>query len=251
MRRCSLNMEAVCVALLSGKGGTGKSTSSVLIGGALAARGNRVLLIELDNGLRSVDIIAGVSRKTVYDLEDVLRGRCAPAKAVVQSPLYRGLWIISASYSSGAIPVERLELLCRKLRPFFDYILLDTAAGIGEAFRTAVQLADNSIIVATPDPVALRDGCIVANDLADRQMPCRLLLNRVNKKHILRDRVIRDLDEAIDIVGAQLLGVVPDSSTIYMSGLHSRRLPPDSIEMDIYDAIASRIEGERVPLIFQ
>ena len=244
-------MEAVCVALVSGKGGTGKSTSSVLVGGALTARGNRVLLIELDNGLRSVDIIAGVSRKTVYDLEDVLTGRCTPAKAVVQSPLYRGLWIISASYSEGVIPVERLELLCTKLRPFFTYILLDTAAGIGDAYRAAVQVADESIIVITPDPVALRDGRIVANDLEERQVPSRLLLNRVNRNFVLRGRLIRDLDEAIDIVGVQLLGVVPESYNIYMSGLHGQRLPKGSMESSVYAAIAGRIEGERVPLVFK
>ena len=96
----------------SGKGGTGKSTVSVLVGARLASLGKRVLLIELDSGLRSVDIIAGVYGKTVYDIEDVLCGRCDGDKAVVQSPLYPGLSVISAPYEGGSVrtaPLSRLS----------------------------------------------------------------------------------------------------------------------------------------------
>ena len=89
--------------LASGKGGTGKSTVSVMLGGALAARGERVLLVELDSGLRSVDLISGVYGKTVYDIEDVLSGRCSAEKAVVESPLYSDLYVISAPYSGGTV----------------------------------------------------------------------------------------------------------------------------------------------------
>ena len=94
-------MSAQCVMICSGKGGTGKSTVSVLLGAGLARLGRKVLLVELDSGLRSVDIIAGVYGRTVYDIEDVLCGRCEPAKAIVPSPLYAGLSVISAPYEGG------------------------------------------------------------------------------------------------------------------------------------------------------
>ena len=84
-------MNAQTVMICSGKGGTGKSTVAVLLGAQLAARGKKVLLIELDSGLRSVDVISGVYGKTVYDIEDVLCGRCEGSKAIVESPLYPGL----------------------------------------------------------------------------------------------------------------------------------------------------------------
>lgn len=96
-------MSAQCVMICSGKGGTGKSTVSVLLGAGLARLGRKVLLVELDSGLRSVDIIAGVYGRTVYDIEDVLCGRCEPAKAIVPSPLYTGLSVISAPYEGGEV----------------------------------------------------------------------------------------------------------------------------------------------------
>ncbi|MFV0351997.1 MAG: AAA family ATPase [Oscillospiraceae bacterium] len=244
-------MEAVCVAFVSGKGGTGKSTSAVFLGGELAKRMRRVLLIELDSGLRSVDIIAGVSSQTVYDIEDVLSGRCAPAKAVVQSPAYKGLWVISAPYAGGPVLGSRLKLLCDKMRPFFDYILLDTAAGIGDAYRAATVVADQVVLVLTADPIALRDGRIIADDLQAGQKPLRMILNKVDRAGILKDGLLRDLDEAVDIAGVQLLGVVPNSKMIYMAGLEGTGLPEDCLEQSVYAAIAARIEGENIPLIIK
>ena len=130
-------MNAQCIMVCSGKGGTGKSTVSVLLGACLARLGRKTLLVELDSGLRSVDIIAGVYGRTVYDIEDVLCGRCEGAKAVVPSPLYPGLSVISAPYEGGAVEAAPLGRLLTAMRPYFDFILLDTAAGMGAPFTAA------------------------------------------------------------------------------------------------------------------
>ena len=132
-------MNAQCIMVCSGKGGTGKSTVSVLLGACLARLGRRVLLIELDSGLRSVDIIAGVYGRTVYDIEDVLCGRCEGAKAVVPSPLYPGLSVISAPYEGGAVEAAPLGRLLVAMRPYFDYVILDTAAVNGAPMPAAVS----------------------------------------------------------------------------------------------------------------
>ena len=164
----------------SGKGGTGKSTLAVGIGARLAARGRRVLLLELDSGLRSVDIIAGVCGRTVYDIEDILSGRCDADKAVVESPLYTGLSVISAPYSGGEIRPEALRVLVSGLGTAFDFVLLDTAAGLGAPFAAARAAADTALIAITPDPVTMRDGRIVADELFAAGLPSvRLLINRV------------------------------------------------------------------------
>ena len=102
------------IMVASGKGGTGKSTLAVLLGAELAARGKRVLLVELDCGMRSVDYIAGVCGKTVYDIEDVLTGRCEAGKAIVESPVYRDLYLISAPYSGGRIRPAALRVFVEK-----------------------------------------------------------------------------------------------------------------------------------------
>ena len=242
-------MDAVIVAFASGKGGTGKSTTSVLVGGALAAQGKKVLLLELDSGLRSVDIIAGVSGQTVYDIQDVLSGRCEPGKAVVPSPRYEGLCLISAPYSGGVITTKALRVMCNKMSPYFDFILIDTAAGLGDAFRAAAGVAQRIFLVLTPDPVALRDGRIIADELVGEYRQVRVIFNRVDAKKLLKDGFVRDLDEAIDIVGIQLLGVVPESTLIARAALNGRALPKNSQETAVYNAIAQRIIGRDVPLV--
>ena len=143
-------MNAQCIMLCSGKGGTGKSTVSVLLGAALARLGRKVLLVELDSGLRSVDIIAGVYGRTVYDIEDVLCGRCEAGKAIVPSPLYPGLSVISAPYEGGDVEAAPLGRLLMAVRPYFDFVLLDTAAGMGSPFTAAVSVADKALLVLTP-----------------------------------------------------------------------------------------------------
>ena len=174
-------MNAQTIMICSGKGGTGKSTVSVLLGAQLGAWSRRVLLIELDSGLRSVDMIAGVYGKTVYDIEDVLCGRCDGSKAIVPSPLYPGLSVISAPYEGGEVRAAPLAGLILAMREYFDYILLDTAAGMGAPFTAANRLADRALVVLTPDPVALRDGRIVADALLQSGRPAsavRLVMNR-------------------------------------------------------------------------
>ncbi|MDL2323800.1 AAA family ATPase [Ruminococcaceae bacterium OttesenSCG-928-A16] len=245
-------MDALIIAFVSGKGGTGKSTTSVLVGGALAALGKSVLLIELDSGLRSVDIIAGVSGQTVYDIEDVLSGRCEPNKAIVQSSAYNGLSVISAPYAGGVITTKNLRVLCNKMRPHFDYILIDTAAGLGAAYSAATAVAHRVVLVLTADPVALRDGRLVTDELgAGETGTVRLILNKVNPQQILNSGVLRDLDEAIDIVGARLLGVIPDSGAILKAGATGTPLPKNSVEKQVFDAIAHRIAGHDVPLVIR
>lgn len=239
---------AEIIMLASGKGGTGKSTVSVLLGAALAARTMRVLLVELDSGLRSVDVIAGVCGKTVYDVEDVLCGRCDPEKAVVESPLYKDLYVISAPYSGGHISTPALRAFVEKLSPAFDFILIDTAAGMGAPFEAARDVCSQAILVLTPDPVAIRDGRIVADALYESGCPrTRLLLNRVPRS--LEGTGVADLDECIDVVGVQLLGVVPESAQIQRAAASSSRLERDCIAARVFAAVARRLCGQDTPLV--
>ena len=176
----------------------------------MARLGRKVLLIELDSGLRSVDIIAGVYGRTVYDIEDVLCGRCEGAKAVVPSPLYPGLSVISAPYEGGAV-------------------------------------------VLTPDPVALRDGKIVADRLlagARPQSAVRLVMNRVRRESFGKNAAVADLDECIDTVGAQLLAVIPESRVLQLAGANGTVPPAGDPAVAAGQAMAKRLCGQRVPLTF-
>ena len=224
-------MNAQTIMICSGKGGTGKSTVSVLLGAQLGAWSRRVLLIELDSGLRSVDMIAGVYGKTVYDIEDVLCGRCDGSKAIVPSPLYPGLSVISAPYEGGEVRAAPLAGLILAMREYFDYILLDTAAGMSAPFTAANRLADRALVVLTPDPVALR-----------------LVMNRVSRSSFGKDAAVFDLDECIDTVGLQLIAAIPESRTLQRAGAAGTALPQDCPAAIAGHALAGRILGERIPL---
>ena len=244
-------MDAITIAFASGKGGTGKSVSSVYVGAALAAKRRKVVLLELAAGLRSVDIMAGVSEHAVFDMEDVLSGRAAPSRAVVESPLYPGLSIVPAPYFGGKITYDRLQQLCGRFRPHFDFILLDVATGYGEALEAALGVSQRLTLVATPDPVALRDARALVDTTAHLPSHLRLILNRVDARQIAADGVLEDLDEALDIVGVQLLGVVPESAAIQKAAARGIPLPAHGREAKVYAAIASRIAGMEVPLVIK
>ena len=157
-------MNAQCIMVCSGKGGTGKSTVSVLLGACLARLGRKVLLVELDSGLRSVDIIAGVYGRTVYDIEDVLCGRCEGAKAVVPSPLYPGLSVISAPYEGGAV-----EAAVADLDECIDTVGAHLLAVIPES--RVLQLAGaNGTVPPAGDP-AVTAGQAMAKRLCGQRVP--------------------------------------------------------------------------------
>ena len=241
-------MSARVIMVASGKGGTGKSTVSVLTGAALAARGRRVLLVELDSALRSVDYIAGVYGKTVYDVEDVLCGRCDAGKALVESPLYPGLFVISAPYSGGQVAAGALQSFLQQAGGVFDDIVLDTAAGMGAPFEAARAAASLALICITPDPVAQRDGRIVCDALLEGGCEqVRLVINKVPRT--LAGQGIRDLDECIDTVGAQLLGVVPYSEAVLRAGATASALPKEEKAARVFAAMAGRLCGVHAPLI--
>ena len=241
-------MNAQCIMICSGKGGTGKSTVSVLLGAALARLGRKVLLIELDSGLRSVDIIAGVYGRTVYDIEDVLCGRCEGSKAIVPSPLYPGLSVISAPYEGGAVEAAPLGRLLMAMRPYFDFVLLYTAAGMSAPFTAAAAVADKALLVLTPDPVALRDGHIAADVLYEGGFTnVRLVVNRVGPSTFDKGAVA-DLDECIDTVAVQLIGVIPESAALLKSTAAGEALPENTLAWRAFDNLARRILGQQVPL---
>lgn len=241
-------LSAQIIMVASGKGGTGKSTVSVLLGSRLAAADKKVLLIELDSGLRSVDIISGVNGKTVYDISDVLSGRCDWHKAIAESPIYEGLSVISAPYERGDVKPQELKRLIQKLANHYDFILVDTAAGLGEPFAAAMLVSQMALLVLTPDPVALRDGHIAADVLFEGGFTnVRLVVNRVSP-NTFEKGVVEDLDECIDTVAVQLIGVIPDSVAILKCSAAGQPLPANTVAYRAFDNLARRILGEDVLL---
>lgn len=237
------------IFITSGKGGVGKSTVTALLGVALASLGNKVLLIELDLGLRSLDIILGVQDKAIFDLNDVLESRCSINKATVICEYSPNLNLISASLNSFVTFDENdLRSLFDSISSGYDYILIDSPAGIGSSFRTALRLIDRSLIVVTPDPVAIRDACKVSQILCDYGVTDqRLVINKVKDKYT-KLNILPDLDFVIDGVGVRLIAVVPDDVNIVKATSKGEGLPKDTVAYKVFNSLAKRVIGKYVPL---
>ena len=229
----------------SGKGGTGKTTISQLLGKAIASFSKNVLIIELDSGLRGLDLMLSVSDKVVYDLSDVLHGSCKPIKAITVVPTQTGNLHLIAAPTDRKFKLSRrpLEQLLEGLSECYDFIIFDTAAGLGTAFDVASTFCDTALIVATCDMVSLRDACVTVKVLP--HINCRLVLNKFKSTQL--KGTIEYIDTAIDIVKAQLISVIPYDENIILWGSNGYNQQKSSVLVEI-DDLARRLMGEDIPL---
>lgn len=237
-----------CKLITSGKGGAGKSTVCVYSAAALVRRGRRVLLVEMDAGLRGLDILLGVCDRTVFDLADVLEGRCEPVKAIVECAWCPGLHLMPAPLAPGFFPcAQDLARLCRGLSGYYDYLFIDTPAGLGVGFEVSLAVAQSAWIVVTPDPVAVRDASGVARLVFEKGFAdVKLVVNRLPAH--ARQMLVPHLDYCIDTVGAQLIGVIPEERGLAAVSARGVALPGDSPAGAEFIRIAGRMEGEYTPL---
>lgn len=240
------------IAVVSGKGGTGKTSFTTLTGMALAQLGKKTLLLDCDIGLRNLDLYLGVSDRALMDFTDVIAGRTTLAQAVVRHPLYPNLYLLTAPVSFGVrLPSKReMQRLIDEIRRHFDFCLIDAAAGIGEAFALATCCADRAVVVTTNDPSSLRDAQRTVMEL--HRFPSgylHLVVNRVRRK--LLQSLHTTIDDAIDAAGLPLLGVIPEDENVPAvlgRGL-SQRLKYHSGALCACENIARRLCGERVRLM--
>ena len=241
---------STAVVVTSGKGGTGKTSLTGGVSSCLAALGRRVLCIDMDIGLRNLDISLGLTDRALMDFTDVLEGRCSLKRAAVPHPVIKNLYLLTAPLTlPPGISEERMKTFLRKAREQYDYILMDSPAGMGEGFRLAVCGADRGIVVSTTDASALRDAQRVVSQLS-RQLPSiHLVVNRVQPK-LLR-RLHTTIDDAMDAAGLPLLGVVPEDEQVMLSANQGKPIILASRKgaAVAYLNIARRLMGERVPLM--
>lgn len=239
------------VLVTSGKGGSGKSTFSVNCATALASIGRKVVLVDADIGLRSLDLMLGISERVIYDISDVLQGRCETGKAIIVSD-YHNLHLLPASQNEcdELKDAKVITKLYKGLSLYYDYVFIDCSAGISKIVTAPSTVADISVVVATPDSVCIRDAERMSQILRQNgQNNIRLILNRIQPK-LIRKKVIPNLDSFIDASSVQLLGIVPEDKHIVMSQAKGKSVMIFRCDASTaFKNIARRLDGEDIPLM--
>ncbi len=243
-------MKARKIVLTSGKGGVGKTTATVNIGAALAKRGHRVILVDTDIGLRNLDLVLGLEKRIVFDLVEVIEGRCQVRQALIKDKRFESLAILPAAQTRNkdAISEDQMAGLIDELATMADYVLIDCPAGIEGGFRNAIAGADEAIVVTTPEVSAIRDADRVIGKLAERRIPMRLIINRI-RPEMVRTGDMLSIDDVCEILSIELLGIIPDDEEIIDTTNRGEPLVlGEGYRLrSIYEKIVRRLEGDLIP----
>lgn len=204
------------IVVTSGKGGTGKTTVAANLAARLSKKGQRVILCDADFGLNNVDVVTGVENCVLYDVVDVIEGRCRAKQALVKHPEYGNLYILASCHSAPEryVSPQSLRLVLDSLSATFDFIVIDSPAGIDEGFHRAVSCAEEAIVVTTPAPCSVRDADKAIGVLKSYSLrSTSLVVNRV-REDLLRSKKILTPREIAALLKIPLIGVLPDDDAL-------------------------------------
>jgi septum site-determining protein MinD len=245
-------MDSRVITITSGKGGVGKTTTTANIGTALALQGKKVAVVDSDIGLRNLDAVLGLENRIVYDLVDVVEGQCRLRQALIKDKRLPELYLLPAAQTrdKNAVNSVQMEQLCQQLRAEFDFVIIDSPAGIEQGFRNAIVGADEIIIVANPEMASVRDADRIIGlvEAAGKPEP-RLILNRLRSEMVKRGDMM-DVADVLEVLGIDLLGIVPEDEMIIVATNKGIPIVFDkrSRAGRSFLNAAQRIMGEEIPL---
>lgn len=244
-------MSGKIVTVTSGKGGVGKTTATANIGVALAQGEQRVVCIDADIGLRNLDVVMGLENRIVYDFVDVVEGRCKLRQAMIRDKRLSELYLIPAAQTRDKTAVSPQDMirLTDELRSQFDWILIDSPAGIERGFRNAIAPSDLVLIITNPEVSAVRDADrIIGLIEAEEKGPGKLIINRVKPEMVRRGDML-GTEDILDVLAIELIGVVPEDEAVTIASNQGAPVALDqrSRAGRAFDHIARRLNGEEVP----
>src|SRR5690554_5135572 len=246
-------MNAKVITITSGKGGVGKTTVTANLAAALAILGKRVVAIDADIGLRNLDVVMGLENRIVYDLVDVVEGRCRMRQAMIRDKRLPELYLIPAAQTrdKNAVSPSDMLRLADELRQEFDWIMIDSPAGIERGFRNAIAPADIVLVVTNPEVSAVRDADrIIGLVEAEEKGPPRLVINRVKPDMVRRGDML-SADDVLELLAIELIGMVPDDDAVVMNTNRGMPVVLDNRSRagQAFRNIAQRLQGENVPFV--
>ena len=243
--RCKL--EGRIIVITSGKGGVGKTTATASIGAALALEGKRVAVVDMDIGLRNLDVVMGLENRIVFNIVDVVNGKCKLSQASIRDRRIENLFLIPASQSDNkdVLTPAGVERVGKLLKKEFDYILMDSPAGIERGFENSIVSADEAIVICTPDVSSVRDADRVIGLLYARSITPKLVVNRIVPEMVANGDMLSH-EDVIDVLSVPLVGLVPMDQQVIISSNVGLPLvmQNDSPAGQAFRRIARRINGE-------
>ena len=241
------------IVITSGKGGVGKTTTTANIGAGLAQAGQKVALIDADIGLRNLDVVMGLENRIVYDLVDVVEGFAKLKTALIKDKRFENLYLLPAAQTRDktAVSPDQMRDLVGEMKEEFDFVLIDCPAGIEQGFKNAVAGSDKAVVVATPEVSSVRDADRIIGLLeAEEKHDPSLIVNRIRPSMVKKGDMM-DINDMIEILAIELLGVVPDDEFIVVSTNRGEPavMNPQSRAGEAYRNITRRLMGENVPFL--
>lgn len=246
-------MNARAIVVTSGKGGVGKTTTTANVGAALAKLGEKVAVIDVDVGLRNLDVVMGLEGRVVFDLIDVLEGRCKRSQALIKDKRLDGLYLLPASQTKDkeSLDPEKFRHLVKALieEEGFHRVLIDSPAGIERGFQTAATPAEGALVVVNPEVSSVRDADRIIGMLEAREVRENfLVINRLRPKMVERGDML-SVEDVQEILGLRPIGIVPEDEKVLVSSNEGEPLvlKNGSLAGNAFMDVARRIRGESVP----
>ena len=242
------------IVITSGKGGVGKTTTTANIGTGLARMGFKVVLVDTDIGLRNLDLLMGLENRIVYNIVDFVEERCKLSQALVKDKRLPNLCLLPAAQTrdKSALNEEQMRQVTSELRKEFDFVLVDSPAGIEQGFQNAIAGATEAIVVCTPEMSAVRDADRIIGLLEAKEevTTYKLVLNRV-RPAMIKANDMMDVDDVLEILSIKLLGIIPEDQDIIISTNKGEPIVTvdNTLAGQAYRNIAARVVGEDVPFL--
>jgi len=247
------------IAIISGKGGVGKTTTTANLGLGLAMNNKKCVVVDFDIGQRNLDMILGLENRVVYDIVDVMDDTVKLQQAIIKSKIDENLHFLAASQTKdkSVLESEKIQKLILELKSNYDYILLDAPAGIESGYEHTIEFADAAIIVVNPEVSSIRDADRAIGILDSKSQKVKdggevikhLIINRIDAKMVESGDML-DGNDILEILSIELLGKIPEDRAIIEASNQGKPviLNSNSPAGQAYKRIASRICGEKIQI---